>query len=330
MSPESYVQYFRFTPDEIIFVASQFTIQETSFYRYKGHFDRIKAEILPAIYEQKKNSIKILSAGCATGEEPYTLAMLLYESNIFKAGWDYQIIATDINSRAIEFAKTGIYNPYKLRNIDEYFIKTYFMEQPDERAKLYILKDEIKKMVTFKHANLISEPFCLKDLNDFDIIFCENVIIYFCLESTQRLINNFYDLLGDKGYLFLGYSETLNFMKHKFYLTWWNDSFAYQKLDSAGEKPPSKDEFVFQLPDKEESSVNIQNMSKEEILKFLTTVCASENYKEVDKIFMELQNQNLMNDWRFLILHAEYLYNKEDYMNAGNEARKVLLVFSCA
>ncbi len=241
IDPEKYIDILKTNENKIIELATYFTVQETSFYRNKDHFNTLKEKILPIIKENKKDkerTISILSAGCATGEEPYTIAMIVkdfFGSEL--TNWQINIYAIDISKDAIEEAKKGIYTEYKMKNIDQYYIDKYFEIEQKNSRKYYIIKNEIKEMITFKHENLLSENF-INSLK-LDIIFCENVIIYFDYTSTEKLINKFYNALNIPGYLFLGYSETLNMIKHNFNLCWNNQTYYYSKEQNCNEENKS-------------------------------------------------------------------------------------------
>ncbi len=328
VNPADYIDLLKSNDNEIITVASFFTIQESSFYRNKNHFDRLRNHIFPAIrFEKEKQNnrnIRILSAGCATGEEPYTIAMIFNDLFTGSSQWNIEIIATDINKKALEFAKEGVYSEYKLRNIEDYYKSRYYDIIKKDKITTYKVKEDIKKYIKFKQCNLIKEPFVLNDLNNVDIIFCENVIIYFCQESVQRLINNFYNILGENGYLFLGYSETLNMIKHNFNLSWWNDSFAYQKNENARQKENSVNITGFTDKIEEIKNDGINIISYKDFI-FL----AVQNYKKglienVSTILEEMEKRKVELKEDFYIIKAEFLCDKEDYMNAANLCRNVI------
>jgi len=326
MSPEKYVEFMKKNYDEIIFLASYFTIQETSFYRYKAHFDRLKFEIIPEIINENKKTIKILSAGCATGEEPYTISMILNDIMFDLNGRDIQIIATDINENALKLAKNGEYSEYKLRNIDNWYKNRYFLKKKSGNSNIYKLKNSVMKLVTFRHCNLIREPFELADLFDFDVIFCENVMIYFCMESIQRLINNFYSILKKDGYLFLGYSETLNFIKHKFNLTWWKESFAYKKSEKIEQEIyyDFNELICNQKNDINNELCNIGMKSYEEIINLIILNYNDELYENVGLLIKKIETANIKIDEIFYLIKAEYIYDKKEFINATNECRKAI------
>jgi chemotaxis protein methyltransferase CheR len=332
MTAEEYLAFLKNNYDEIIILASNFTIQETSFYRNKAHFDRLKFKILPDLLEKKQmertNEILILSAGCATGEEPYTLAMIIYDL-VHNNDWNVRIIGTDINADVLDFAKRGVYTKYKLRNIDSLYIDRFFTKVEKNTSVLFKLRPEIKNMIEFRQCNLIREPFELSDLHDVDLILCENVIIYFNHKSIQRLITNFYTILRDKGFLFLGYSETLNLVEHKFTLSWWQDSFAYQKNESIihGEKRgmPFYTDYKKkrELP---EELAGLYKKSYEEMIYLLIQNCDEKNIDNCILLLETLETSTIKTDESFYIIKAEYLLNRKKYIDAANACRKSISV----
>jgi chemotaxis protein methyltransferase CheR len=149
--------------------------------------------------------IRIWSAACSTGEEPYTIGIMIKE-NFPVSGIDFEIVGSDISEQVLESAKKGIYGGYTLRNASSAVLKKYFDKIDDDS---YSIKDEIKKMVSFRNVNLMDSK-DVKKLNEFDIVLCRNVIIYFNSESKKKAIANIYESLKTGGYLFLGHSESLH------------------------------------------------------------------------------------------------------------------------
>ena len=180
------------------------TTNLTYFFREPHHFDFLKNTLIP---EMKKNHkvdkrVRIWSAGCSTGMEPYSIAMTTLKA--FPAGWDFKILATDLDTHVLETAKKGIYQGESVAGIDDNLLKSYFLN--DAQGERYKAKDSIKNLITFKQLNLL-EPWPMK--GEFDVIFCRNVVIYFDLETKNRLFERYAELLRPNGYLILGHSETL-------------------------------------------------------------------------------------------------------------------------
>ena len=330
MLADKYIDFIKNNYNEIIVVASCFTIQETSFYRYKAHFDRLKLDIIPELIKSNQNNkiIKILSAGCATGEEPYTIAMIINDLIKNPKEWEIHIIATDININALEIAKEAVYSEYKLRNIDKWYVNKYFTKIKNGKIILYKINDSIKDLVTFRQCNLIREPFQLSDLSDVDIIFCENVIIYFCVESIQRLINNFYNILKKDGYLFLGYSETLNFIKHKFSLSWWNDSFIYKKSEKVEKDEKNifynlRDLIPIKENNNEESLTNIEK-TYNDIINLVIQNYNQELFDNVSVLLKKIESSDIKLDEIFYVIKAEFQFDRKNFINATDECRKAI------
>ncbi len=203
------------------------TIHETAFFRNRSHFDALTRTILPELIRERSSSrsLRIWSAGCATGQEAYSIAMALMETVPEPESWRLEVLATDISNRALEAARTGVYPARAVRNVKPAILDRYF--EPCDGG--YRVGELPRRIVRFEYLNLVKEPFPLAALSPFDIIFCENVTIYFKVESTRRVIRNFYDALRRGGYLFLGYSETLWQISDDFELQEIDKTFLYQK-----------------------------------------------------------------------------------------------------
>ena len=199
-------------------------IKETFFFRDERQINTLIHDVLPALREKNNGKeIKIWSAGCATGEEPYTLAMAIMEN--FPAGdINFSIYATDISAGAVSYARKGVYGKGSMRAIDKSILSKYFV-QKDGR---YHLTEEVKQLIHFDVVNLI-EPYLPTGENGFDVIFCKNVIIYFELETIKKVIHRFYDTLTSGGYFFVGHSESLWQVSNEFTLEEILGVFLYRK-----------------------------------------------------------------------------------------------------
>lgn len=187
------------------------TVHKTNFFREINHFEFLQNNLGEILAESQsvKNTgeLRVWSSACSTGEEAYTLSMLFKE--ILPANVKAKILATDISPESIRKALTGVYKFGPEDNISNYYINKYFQKQENQ----WVINDEIKNNVTFRLFNLVdSFPF----KNPFDIVFCRNVMIYFDKEVQQTLVNKFYDVIGKKGLLFIGHSESLIQIKHPF------------------------------------------------------------------------------------------------------------------
>jgi len=188
----------------------EITTHKTDFFREINHFNFLKENMgktiinIPSI--SLRNEIRIWSAGCSTGEEPYTIAMLMNE---IKPELYVRILATDISKETLQTAMKGTYSPSIKKNISPYYLSKYFLRDGIN----FSIKDEIKNKVVFRQFNLIDLfPFKRK----FDIIFCRNVMIYFSDNIIEDLLNKFYKTLVENGLLFIGHSESLISKKHTF------------------------------------------------------------------------------------------------------------------
>ncbi|MGA6983524.1 MAG: protein-glutamate O-methyltransferase CheR [Candidatus Sulfotelmatobacter sp.] len=209
---------------------NEVTIGETCLFRSLPQIEALKRVILPEILEDKSKQImkrfRIWSAGCSTGEEPYTLAMtLLEESDRLLKGWTIEIVATDLNDRSIETAKAGIYGDYALRATPELFKRKYFSQIDEKKLEV---KPEVKKLITFSRLNLQDDSRMLF-MKGMDLIFCCNVLIYFDGPSKAKVVNHYYSNLNFGGYFFLGISESLLNLNDKFHLVHFPGAIAYWK-----------------------------------------------------------------------------------------------------
>jgi chemotaxis protein methyltransferase CheR len=210
------------------------TIPETYFFRDQAQLTVFKRQVLPEILWQREDfPLRIWSAGCATGEEPYTIAMILAEEIPKVLHPHIQILATDVSHTALEAARRGVYQQRSLRHMPAEYCRRFFTKQGDNT---YILDESVKQMVEFRYFNLITEPYPLQEGSGWDVIFCRNVTIYFNSESTKRVIHNFYRSLHDGGYLFAGFSENLRYVSDEFTVVHLGGVFLYQKQEAEGDK----------------------------------------------------------------------------------------------
>ena len=185
---------------------------ETFFFREKDHFDALSQVLLPELFRQKEH-INIWSAACSSGEEPYTLRIIADDIISTLGRGKAEIIATDISHEIIDKAKTGIYKKYSTRFVPSATLNRYFQKD----GEVYKIKEAVKKGVQFKVQNLLHDP---PPDNNFDIIFCRNVMIYFDKETKQRLADDvFAEVLRPDGLLFIGHSESLNYISNRFKYT---------------------------------------------------------------------------------------------------------------
>jgi len=206
------------------------TTNETYFFRDIPQLDMFSKYVLPELLNRKANKgdfrLKIWSAGCSTGEEPYTIAIILKERLEYFDDWDIEILGTDISERVLKLAQDAVYMPRSLKDVPEYIKLKYFNFSSSD--KMYKLKDEIKKMVTFRYLNLYDDS-KMKLMRNFDIIFCRNVLIYFDEESRKRVVEYFYDALNPGGYIFLGHSESILRITKAFEIVYFDSNIAFRK-----------------------------------------------------------------------------------------------------
>lgn len=214
-SYDNFKDYFNYVCTDISGIAvanfvSSLTVNYTLFFRESYHFEYFASDILPALYlkEQASRDLRIWSAGCSTGEEPYTLAILISDFlGINRPFWDMQILATDISTFALKKALVGSYPASSMGNLSEDWKKKYFAPDINDPDNLLISED-IKNQVIFRKHNMVKDPFNFKQ--KFHVIFCRNVMIYFDEPTKYQVVKRFYDCLADGGYLFIGLSETLD------------------------------------------------------------------------------------------------------------------------
>jgi chemotaxis protein methyltransferase CheR len=200
---------------------------ETSFFRYPSAYEALKTRVLPEIQAKKfwatPRSLRIWSAGCSTGEEPYSISIALAETPAFATGWDIEILATDISRQAVARAVHGFYPRRSIANLTPSQIAAHFAPNGDR----FEVKPAIRARVSFVVMNLVQ---CLY-LGRMDCIFCMNVLIYFSEERREQLIRGFYDCLEPGGYLMLGHSETLGNTPVAFEKIVFEDFMMYRKPD---------------------------------------------------------------------------------------------------
>ena len=219
----SYAAYFRYlkTQDkgsELNTLVSAVTIDQTFFFRGARQFSMFCNELLPQMIAQKAASkkLRIWSAGCSRGQEPYTLALLVLENSQALEGWDVKILATDIDGESLKTAHRGRYGHEIHNKVPEPFITKYFLPDTEKDKEVFQIKDEVKNIITFRKHNLLKFPYPLK--GPVDMIFCRNVMIYFSMPDKKSVLDQFYKLLADGGYLFLGDSESLLGLDDRFTL----------------------------------------------------------------------------------------------------------------
>ncbi len=185
---------------------------ETYFFRNERHFEAFSNYCLPDLAKKKKDrTLRIWSAACSTGEEPYTIAICLLEKIHLFQGWDIKIIATDIAPSVLDFGRLGEYSGRRIEKVPQDLLKKYFIRKKND-PEVFIVRDELKKFVEFGYLNFFKSEFP----KDIDVIFCRNVMIYFDRDHQKRLISEFSKIINKDGFLFIGHSETLHSISEDF------------------------------------------------------------------------------------------------------------------
>lgn len=221
-------------PEEWRKLLAAITIKESSFFRTPQHFEALKSQIIPLLVQarQATRSLRLWSAGCARGEEPATLAMVLAEHPLL-AGWSWTILATDVDEEALEAARRGYYGEKAVAAVPEELKKRYFTRQGEG----WLLSPRLLQRITYRSLNLIAEPFPSFP-ESFDVVMLRNVLIYFRLASQRRVLANIATTLASDGFLFLGPAETVWQVSDRFEPVDLGGCFAYQPRLTAT-PPPS-------------------------------------------------------------------------------------------
>lgn len=206
----AYYQLLLADKEELKTLLDSVTTNLTRFFRNQAHFDAIEHYVVPEVIKMRsaggERKIRIWSAGCSTGEEPYTVAMLLKE--ILPAGWGCEIVASDISLKSLMVGKEGFYADARVQGVPEAYLGKYFDKKPGG----YQIKDDIKKLVRFDYHNLKNDS----GLRNLDVVFCRNVLIYFDEAAQKASVERFYDAMAPKSFLFIGHSESLFGMNTRF------------------------------------------------------------------------------------------------------------------
>ena len=199
--------------------------QETSFFRYPAVFDAFEKRVLPELHAKKfwKNprTLRVWSAGCSTGEEPYSIAITVLDSLSFADAWDVEILATDVGRHALKHAERGVYSGRGIASLNERQIAAHFTST----EKGLQVKPRLRKMISFTQMNLAAPVY----VGRMDLVFCMNVLIYFSEERRREVVQRFFDVLEPGGYLFLGHSESLSKMPVRFQAIVLGDCILYRK-----------------------------------------------------------------------------------------------------
>ena len=213
--------------DEFQEMFNRITINETSFFRNEPQLDTFEQRFLPELLEKRKatKTLRIWSAACSSGEEPYTLAMILHRSlGIRLSDWRIEILGTDISEKVLHTAQSGRYTHYAVKSTNPMVLGRYFKKDGMD----YVLDDEIRSMVHFEKLNL-KDTYAARRFGNFDVIFCRNVMIYFDDPMKKSCVQMFHKQLADDGVLMIGHSETLRSLDVAFEQVNMPQAFAYRK-----------------------------------------------------------------------------------------------------
>lgn len=218
---KSFKQYYDLvinSPEERIQMLDALSTNETRFFREPQHFELLKSVIFPKWAEEaatgrRGRKIRVLSAGCSTGQESYSLAMVLLDRFPAASGWEIEIIATDLSTRALEIARTGIWPAAKVDEIPSYYLKAFMLKGFADQAGKMKAGPEIRSIVRFFRMNLNEPAYPLT--GKFEMIFCRNVLIYFDQRGRERVVRRLASFLSPDGYLFLGHAESLHAMSDR-------------------------------------------------------------------------------------------------------------------
>ncbi len=232
-TPAEYLEHLTLRGDrgaELRLLLNEITIGESYMFRSPPQLEALRNVVLPQILATKGamglKRLHLWSAGCSTGEEPYTLAMfLLEEREKMMAGWNIDILATDLNDNSLTAAEAGIYGEYALRSTSDALRNKYFQPYDDKRLQA---TDRLKSLIRFERVNLNDDSKMIF-MKGMDVIFCCNVLIYFDLSSKRKVMQHFYSNLLPGGYLFLGHAESLYQVDDRFHLVHFPGAIGYWK-----------------------------------------------------------------------------------------------------
>lgn len=234
---ETEEDYYRYlmadrSGEELQALVNEVTVNETYFYRESYHLDALVKNILPELAERRRvpgaPALRIASIGCSTGEEPYSVAMHLLEEWPSVDRHSVEILATDVDTRALEAAREGIYRRRALRALPERFQQRYFADLDEDRVRII---PALRGSVDFRYANLNTDDW-LDEFGQFDIVFCRNLLIYFSDETRREAALRLFRALRPGGYLCLGHSESMQRIAPEFIGRHWPDAVVYQRPEN--------------------------------------------------------------------------------------------------
>lgn len=287
------------------------TVGETYFFRYNAHFEVLKKILATELAGARRKRIRLWSAGCSTGEEPYSMAITVLETLPDWRERDIRILATDIDNRALKKAREGVYGSWAMRVIEKSYLDRYFVKIGNS----YLINDEVKSLVYFSHLNLQTDEFPTPagEFGDLDIVFCRNVMIYFSLATTRNIVGKIAATLAPGGYLFMGHAETLSHISSGFERHYHAGGFYYrEKRDRLAPEPrrqvsppaparelkPVKSPVSLRSPVPSVPKVRIEQQparippkpefSSEDLFKKAETLFEAEKFQEASAVLAEL------------------------------------------
>jgi chemotaxis protein methyltransferase CheR len=198
--------------DEFTEMLDLISTNKTDFFREPKHFEFLRDVIVPAL--DRTRQIRIWSSACSSGEEPYTIAMTVYDAVPMPVQWDCQILASDLSTKVLSQAAAGLYEEERVRNLPPELVRRHFLKGRGAHTGWIKVKPHLSSMIRFRRLNLMDERYPIK--TPLDVIFCRNVMIYFDRPTQARLTKKFFRHLKRGGYLFIGHSESLQWIEHSF------------------------------------------------------------------------------------------------------------------
>ncbi len=237
MSFEDYYHYLRFGPqraEELLRMVTHLTNNETYFYREMPQLNVFAETVLRAVKDAKSagsdRSVRVLSAGCSTGEEAYSLAMIIYDSGQFFWNWEVQVIGMDVDHVALEKARRAVYQHNSFRSLNPALKERHFVALPGGAAQV---KEPVRRMVSFRAGNIV-DPASYAGLPPLDVVFCRNVLIYFSDTMILKVVRLFHEALVPGGHLFLGHAESLSRITDLFTPIRFQGAMIYRKPAETG------------------------------------------------------------------------------------------------
>jgi chemotaxis protein methyltransferase CheR len=237
LSFEDYYRHLRFAPDrarEQQRMVSHLTNNETYFFREQPQLDVFATHVLRSVKDRKSENaercLRLLSAGCSTGEEALTLAMILFDSGQFFWGWETRVTGLDVDEAALDRAERGVYHQNSLRAVTPSLLERHFMKDGTGLR----VKESIRRSVSFRQGNLL-DPASYEGLCPLDVVFCRNVLIYFSDVAVQRAVSLFHAALAPGGYLLLGHAESLARVTSAFRPIRFQGAIVYQKPEEVAQ-----------------------------------------------------------------------------------------------